>query len=281
MGTVSMIDIEAFTPGLHLSADGIWYSLDGRLLSYPSDGNESCFAVEDASFWFRHRNNCIISVVQSFPPPGNSAIFDIGGGNGFVSMGLCSAGFDTVLVEPGRLGVANAKRRGIKNIICATAETASFKRQSLNAVALFDVIEHIQDDVAFLRLIKTFMRPNGCLYVTVPAIPALWSGEDVCAGHFRRYTLNSLSTVLNSADFKIAFSSYFFSLLPVPIFLLRVLPYRLGLSKRNGKYTANLREHAVGASHIVEKIMKFEIDILNKKRSMHVGSSCLIVARAS
>jgi len=79
-----MIDLKSISMGLELGDDGIWYSTDTENISYPSEGNDACFAVEENSFWFKHRNKCITSVVKCFPPENNGTIFDIGGGNGFV-----------------------------------------------------------------------------------------------------------------------------------------------------------------------------------------------------
>jgi hypothetical protein len=104
--------IEALSPSLRLHEDGIWYGPRTEPLSYPADANDACFDLEDDSFWFQHRNRCIVSVVRRFLPQ-EGPIFDIGGGNGFVSAGLEDAGFDVVLVEPGPAGAANAKKRGI------------------------------------------------------------------------------------------------------------------------------------------------------------------------
>ena len=142
-----MADIQSISTGLTLGKDGIWYASDVEKISYPSGGNEECFSVEESSFWFRHRNNCIVSVVNSYPPANKGKIFDIGGGNGFVSSSLANAGFDVALVEPGQTGACYAKARGIKNVICATTSTAQFKPNSLPAVGLFDVIEHMENDV--------------------------------------------------------------------------------------------------------------------------------------
>ena len=86
-----MLDIHSISTELIIGDDGIWYAPDNQNISYPSEGNENCLAVEDNSFWFRHRNNCIVSVVKSYPPEDNGTIFDIGGGNGFVSLGLTSS----------------------------------------------------------------------------------------------------------------------------------------------------------------------------------------------
>lgn len=86
-------------PDLRLGEDGVLYADGVGAISYPDEGNEACFEVEDQSFWFRHRNHCIRELVRNFPPQG--PLFDVGGGNGFVAKGLMDAGWEVVLVEPG------------------------------------------------------------------------------------------------------------------------------------------------------------------------------------
>jgi len=279
-----MVDMKSISTGLKLGDDGIWYSQDNENISYPSEGNENCFAVEDGSFWFRHRNNCIASIVKNFPPKDNETIFDIGGGNGFVSLGLANAGFDVALLEPGSVGTRNAKKRGLKNVICATTDAAKLKQHSLPAVGLFDVIEHIEDDLAFLQSIRNLMTKGGRLYATVPSYSFLWSEEDVFAGHFRRYDLEDISKVLESAGFQVEFSSYIFRFLPIPIFLFRTLPYKMGLSKAESNAKNASRDHAGkdGAmAKILNSILHREIENLDNMRTMRFGGSCLLVAKRS
>ena len=277
-----MINIQSISNGLKLGEDGIWYSVEAEDISYPEDGNESCFSVEDNSFWFKHRNNCISSVVKSFPPENNGAIFDIGGGNGFVSLNLAREGFDTVLVEPGIVGAIHAKERGVENVICATTDTAKFIQNSFPAVGLFDVIEHIDDDLSFLISIRKLMDVNARMYLTVPSYKFLWSKEDLTAGHFRRYSLDSISTLLKSAGFEVEFSSYIFRFLPLPIFLFRALPYRLGYVSVEKKDNIISRDHGVKGGaiiNIIDRLLKAEIRKLDCKKSMSFGGSCLVVAR--
>ncbi len=277
-----MADIQAISRGLKLGADGIWYSADTQDISYPSEGNDACFAVEDRSFWFKHRNNCIIAAVKTYPPEHAGTIFDVGGGNGFVSAGLATAGFNVALLEPGKTGASNAKHRGLDTVICATTDTADFRSHSLPAVGLFDVVEHIEDDLTFLKSVKNLTKRNGRLYVTVPAYSFLWSGEDVSAGHFRRYTLSKICKVINDAGFEIEFSSYIFRFLPVPIAFFRALPYRLGLSHSETKAEKNESDHVVeeGAiARFLSIVLNSEIEKLRKSKSMRFGGSCLVVAK--
>ncbi len=278
-----MINIQTITTGLELAENGIWYSGNTEDISYPSDGNEACVSIEENSFWFKHRNNCIISIVNAYPPEQGEAIFDIGGGNGFVSWGLANAGYDMVVLEPGPTGCLNTKKRGINNVICATIDTANFKSYSIPAVGLFDVIEHIEDDLAFLKTIKSLLKKGGYLYATVPSYSWLWSEEDDLAGHFRRYTLDSISNTLKSAGFEIEFSSHIFRFLPFPIFFLRTLPYKLGLKSKGSKNNNITRDHAVKNNKtrsILNAVLQPEIENIKRNKPMMFGGSCLIVAKS-
>ena len=112
-----MINLENYSTAL-IERDGILFSEKESTVSYPEIGNESCFQIEDNSFWFNHRNNCIVESVLKYSP--NNIFFDVGGGNGFVAKGLNDKGITTVLVEPGIQGCLNAKKRNLGNIVCST-----------------------------------------------------------------------------------------------------------------------------------------------------------------
>jgi SAM-dependent methyltransferase len=257
--------------------DGIWRSKAQSSISYPEEGNEVCFQIEDQSFWFNHRNSCIVKIVQRFPP--EDLFFDVGGGNGFVSLALANAGIKTVLVEPGDKGVVNARNRGVQNIIHSTLEDAGFKDRSLPAVGMFDVLEHIQDDGKFLRTLHGLMRPNGRLYITVPAHQWLWSVVDHDSGHYRRYTTRSLNDVLTRSDFKVEYATYFFLPLVFPIYLFRTLPSRLGYRKGGGVEgcQGELSSHSPLVNKALKHTLGIELSIINK-RQIPLGASCIIVA---
>jgi SAM-dependent methyltransferase len=220
----------------------------------------------------------IVGTLRQFPPPG--VVFDIGGGNGHVALGLEKAGYSTVLVEPGRAGAENACRRGLRNVVCATTDDAGFEAATMDAVGLFDVLEHMPDDLTFLRSIRRLMCPGGRIYLTVPAFQALWSKEDEFAGHYRRYTRGSLAKALETAGFAVEYLTYFFWFLPLPVFLLRALPSRLGL-RGNPSPQSWGREHAGGggSARLVDWSLRRELAWLRKGRIIPVGGSCLAVAR--
>lgn len=269
-------------PGLarhvHLDFKGIWVAGSEDAVSYPEDGNDTCYALEDDSFWFRHRNEVVVGVMRRFPPAG--MLFDVGGGNGFVAAGIERAGWPAVVVEPGRGGAENARARGLDRVIQGTTENAGFAPGSMPAVGLFDVLEHVEDDVRFLKSLRGLLRPEGRLYLAVPAHRWLWSNEDRVAGHYHRYTRRSLAAVLRSAGFRIEFQTYFFGCLPPLIFLLRTLPSWLGWRSSHSS-RSNRREHAGGRGIVgrwLERTLQRERSSLDRGRVLPMGSSCFAVA---
>ncbi len=63
----------------------------------------------------------------------------------------------------------------------------SFTGASLDAVVACEVLEHVENEAAFLGKIHSLLKPGGLLLLSVPARKDLWSSHDELAGHFRRY----------------------------------------------------------------------------------------------
>jgi hypothetical protein len=80
-----VIDLRKVAKNLTPDGCGLWVAKDRTEVSYPDEGNDACFEVEDSSFWFQHRNSVIKRMIRTYAP--DESFFDIGGGNGFVSLG--------------------------------------------------------------------------------------------------------------------------------------------------------------------------------------------------
>ena len=273
-----MINIDQFASGLELVDKGVWASRSSSKVSYPERAHDGCFELEAESFWFKHRNNCLIEAVKRFPPPG--VLFDVGGGNGFVTLGLCNSGIDAVLVEPGTQGVGHARSRGLSPIICSTLADAGFRRGSLPGIGLFDVLEHIECDIGFLKMVKSLLCRNGRLYIAVPAHNFLWSGDDVSAGHYRRYTIDGLVRKLSLAELCVEYSTYFFCMLPPLVFMFRTLPTKLGISRRRpGRSQAEHRQRGGLVGKALNKFLEYELATIRRGGRVPWGGSCLVVSR--
>jgi SAM-dependent methyltransferase len=262
--------------------EGIWVSRSRTPISYPEAGNDLCFQVEDGSYWFRHRMECIATLLANFAPSGT--FYDIGGGNGFVTCALQGRGVESVLLEPGA-GALNARTRGCRRIIQATLDDSGLAPGSLPAAGAFDVLEHLPDDRGFLLSLRRALRPGARFYCTVPAVAALWSAEDDYAGHHRRYSRDSLREVLHAAGFQVEFISHFFAWLVLPVLGLRALPSRLGFKDRArvGTLESMRAEHRLprAISGVVNRCQEWELARLRRGRPIPLGTSLLCVARAN
>ena len=200
--------IQDISTNLACGEHGVFHSPSSGPVSYAADGHAACFQVEDGSFWFKHRNNCIASMVARHPFSG--LMLDVGGGNGYVAQRLLSEGHEVMLLEPGPDGARNARiERGLPHVACSTVEGAGFRPGSFGAIGLFDVIEHIEKDRDFLAGLAPLLAPGGRIYMTVPCHQWLWSAADVHAGHFRRHTRDSMAKLLDGL-FALDYFSYFF-----------------------------------------------------------------------
>jgi len=81
-------------------------------------------------------------------------------------------------------------------------------------ITMFDVLEHVMDDVLFVQeTISRFATPGALFFCTVPAFQALFSSHDTFLKHHRRYSLPGLEQILERAGLKVVRSGYLFGLL--------------------------------------------------------------------
>ncbi len=274
------MDLKEFSDHL-VYRDGIWFSESEADVSYPKEGHEVLFQIEERSYWFLHRSRCILEAMRRYSPAG--ILFELGAGNGYVSKCIQDEGYDVMLLEPSIVGIRNAERRGVANLICSTFEHAHVRNSSIPAIGIFDVLEHVPDDERFLMDLREIIVKDGRLYITAPAHNFLWSKEDLFAGHFRRYALARLCALLRHAGFDIEYATYFFSPLVLPIFLLRTVPHALGVRRRITVKRAK-RELILDKGFVrsaLDLLLKRELAAIRSGRSLACGSSCLIVARAA
>jgi SAM-dependent methyltransferase len=177
------------------------------------------------SWWYHERNAIILKQLKRHPPEG--VFWEVGSGTGAVAQSLAAHDIDVVCVEPTAAGARLSSSLGIDSIQ-ATLQELSLPSGSLSCVGLFDVIEHLPDPESLVSESARVLRPGGHLYITVPALPLLWSDFDEYEGHTCRFTKSALRGLLNRQGLLVKEISYAFMSLVIPIGLMRVFPYRLG-----------------------------------------------------
>ncbi len=96
-----------------------------------------------------------------------------------------------------------------------------------------NVLEHIQDDQATLRLLRQKLRSGGTLLVYVPAFQVLFSSMDRKVNHFRRYRRGPLAANVRAAGFEIVAADYVDSLGFLATLLYKVFGSDKGEINRN------------------------------------------------
>lgn len=86
---------------------------------------------------------------------------------------------------------ADARVRTLKGYL--SDHCASLASSALVAV---NVLEHVEDDAAFLRDALRAVMPGGSLLLFVPALPSIYGSLDRAFEHHRRYTRPSMRVVL-------------------------------------------------------------------------------------
>lgn len=266
-----------FIDDLEPAGDSLWRPRHTSAVSYPEEGHDTCHSVEEASFWFAHRNRTLEAVLRAFPPPEGRPFLDVGGGNGFVAQMIAGLGHRVVLIEPGRAGASHARDRGLDEVVEASIVDLQVRDGSVGGIGLFDVLEHIEDDAAALRRLREMLAPGGRLYLTVPAHRWLWSSVDPESGHFRRYTRAQIRRLISGCGYDVSFASYYFWPLPMPMLLLRSLPERLHLRAPRDRAERAASEHG-RRSRVMDAALEAERRRFAQAKPMPFGASCVVVA---
>jgi SAM-dependent methyltransferase len=245
---------------------------------YDPSAFAALFDVEDRHFWFRARNALIEEIAANtlakVPVP---SILEIGCGTGSVlrSLGRVGAKGRVVGLDFHADGLAYARRRCAVPLVQADINQSPFSVR-FDLVGMFDVLEHIPDDLAALKCANSLVKPRGTLLITVPAHKTLWSYADDFAMHCRRYESSELSEKLVSAGFEIGFVSPFMALLYPALRLWRYINGS-GSGTSNQQFRRDLTIVPV-LNELAALVMSVEARWVATRRHLPFGASLVAVA---
>jgi SAM-dependent methyltransferase len=157
-------------------------------------------ALEDRHWWYAERRHLLGTALRGITP---GIAFDVGAAGGGNTRVLRQHGWRAAAVEYGADGAQVAVERGLPTLR-ADATLLPLASESADLVMAFDVLEHLADDDACASEVLRVLRPSGTFLVAVPADPRLWSAHDEAVDHVRRYTRETLSSLLLRSGFEIA-----------------------------------------------------------------------------
>lgn len=170
--------------------------------------------IDQDHWWFTARRQIIASLIDRFrPKAGPLRILEVGCGTGS-NIALLQRYGAVDAIEPDDDARALSERRsGLKIMGGYLPHGVPLDDGAYDLIVLFDVLEHIPEDVPALASLRAKLAPGGRLLLTVPAMPWLWSAHDVAHHHQRRYTRASLEAVFRQTGFRVRHLSYFNSIL--------------------------------------------------------------------
>jgi 2-polyprenyl-3-methyl-5-hydroxy-6-metoxy-1,4-benzoquinol methylase len=220
-------------------------------------------------FWHRLRWE---AVKQFLPKHNHSKLLDIGAGAGILGMYLKNE-FPEIqykFIEPIKSlsSILESKFGTDQNY----GNKTSF--HEIQLITLLDVLEHQQDDRAFLIETLNKLDNQSTIIITVPAHMYFWSHWDSLLGHYRRYTKHSLQKTMRDLPIEIMEISYLFPEM-VPFALVRKF---FGRKKNilNNANDAEFIDIPESLNKLLYYIGKFT---LNFRKLSPFGTSILLVAR--
>jgi SAM-dependent methyltransferase len=239
--------------------------------------------IEDRHFWFRARNAAIralaAQICASFTP-GYRAL-EVGCGTGNVLRHLeeiCRGGTVTGM-DLFDQGFQFARQRSKCPLVQGDASLPPFACE-FQLIGMFDVVEHVPDDVSLLGDVFRLLAPGGALLVTVPAHMSLWSYFDEVSHHCRRYEMEELRRRLTEAGFELEFlSEYMCSVAPF-VWLRRRM---IGNSRSGANRGANIVKDELRIYPLVNGtfslLLNQEVRWLSARRRLPFGASLIAIAR--
>jgi SAM-dependent methyltransferase len=142
-------------------------------------------------------------ILDELTPHLGKRVLEVGAGLGHINVQLRRRGHVTFAVEPDPQLFLKARGSGDlpeESAFQGTLESLFACRPDLvgsfDTILYINVLEHIEDDQAELKIARSFLKPNGNVVIFVPALPALYGTMDEVSGHFRRYRPSELRSVL-------------------------------------------------------------------------------------
>jgi SAM-dependent methyltransferase len=231
------------------------------------------YEQEDHHWWFRGRRWLIWALLRRAQLPLAPRVLDAGCGTGRNLVEFGSLGPATG-VDPSPDAVEFCRRRGIENVRCAGLEDLPFAAGDFDLLMAFDVLEHIDDDVAALTELRRVASVGAHLVITVPAYQWMWTEHDVQLHHVRRYTLPVLRRRVVAAGWDVTQATYFNSILLPVVAAARVVS---GRSSRRG-HTDLDRTPAV-LNRALELPMRLEAAMIGRGARLPAGVSLGLVCR--
>lgn len=200
--------------------------------------------------WERYRFAFYYKVIVEAFERQSISVLDVGAGDGWFAQELCAAWDDPLDIALWDSGYIEGQ--SIQDgLLCIKSQP----ERTFDLVLMLDVVEHVSDDVGFLRnVVQRNLALDGKLLFSVPAYMWLWTSHDDRLMHRRRYSPKEAHILLEAAGLRVLKSGGLFPIL-LPLRALQMMIERIlnvpvsGLEGAPRGIMAMLIEGLMGLDH--------------------------------
>jgi SAM-dependent methyltransferase len=228
------------------------------------------FDIVDADhFWIRNRFRVFQKITAPLSKKAKYA--EIGCGTGLFQCqidresGISIDGFDLDL-EALKKNTSRAPLF-VYNIFDKRPELKS----TYDGLFLFDVLEHLDEDKAFLESCLYHIKPGGRIFINVPSREELRSKYDMLVGHVRRYSLPDLVSLAESCGLTVQKKTYW----GMPLYPVLVL--RKHLMKKTPNHRV-LQSGMKPPGQLSNKVLAL-LSLLEPIPQTILGTSAMLIAQ--
>lgn len=220
--------------------------------------------------------------IATFAKPQAGVILDVGCSSGFILADLqrrfpasVIMGSDVVGQSLERLA---ARMPGVPLLNFDLVE-CPLDDESIDAVVLLNVLEHIADDLAALQEVHRILKPGGVAVIEVPAGPGLYDVYDELLLHHRRYSLQALREICTASGLEVVYASHLGFFLYPGFWLVKRWNKRFLGSRRQSQERVVARNiTSTRDSRLLDRIMRIEL-ALGQTARYPIGIRCVMTCR--
>ena len=211
--------------------------------------------------WEYARSKVVFRILKKYlKTHADGSVLDIGCGDVFF---LCRfadkhPNFELVAVDTAfdQEIISNIAAKNSKYNILFFNDIQNVKIKEAGIVFLLDVMEHIEDDISFLKDVtsQAYISPNTIFVITVPAFNSLYCNHDQWLGHHRRYSHALLKQHIEAAGLSCIEGGYFFTSLLFPRYIQKIIEKLKNAPSEQSQGIGNYQGGAV-LSFLYEKFL--------------------------
>jgi SAM-dependent methyltransferase len=146
------------------------------------------------------RRDCVQFATRNFP---SGSFIEVGAGTGEMTKEFLSRGFSGTCYDIGfeNRDITRSNLSEWEGQVDVADSLTSVPEGRFDYLFAFEVLEHIEDDLAALKEWTKHLRSGGVAIVSVPAHSSKFGPTDEAVGHVRRYERDELFVLFHQAGF--------------------------------------------------------------------------------